>query len=497
MTRWMRILAASLLALGSCERVDRSSRSGTAPTEEPQPSAHNPVPAPASGATLEGVVAIDAHPNGEFACALVDDGQVYCWGGLAEAYRCDVLQPGPHPRRVLGLFDATQIAVDEERAYARRANGEIVSWGRGAFARGYFRSAADGEIEIERAVHHDLARRWDNHCFADCSNTAVSTRVCTSDLYSPLCFATDAGVACDRSREFLGPRAPKLKVLRHPLTWNKDGQGMALQVRAVENNCILTTKGEVRCNAFSDDGVEPQLIELPGHATDLSFTMGDAGYRYVATLDDGRIFRWDIGERQTKPELIATIAGVKAVEFVRATGWGDICALDAKGQVWCWFDASPDDWVPTTCRTSRDGPALVPGLPRTTQLMGAWNLACALGVDQRVRCWGIAFGLGTLGPSDTDRSSANFICDPILVSSPQPGQDQAPPNPNDAAPTCAKLSSATEFVPWDQGAFLEYEPDEPEDPDLGAAAEPGPRLGRGKVRMRACPGTGPLYPLDL
>jgi len=81
---------------------------------------------------LTRVRAIDADPQGNFVCAVLDDGTVWCWG------RNDMGQLGDGtmttrqtPVRVHTISNAQTVSVGETHACALRASGSVACWGAG------------------------------------------------------------------------------------------------------------------------------------------------------------------------------------------------------------------------------------------------------------------------------------------------------------------------------------------------------------------------------
>jgi alpha-tubulin suppressor-like RCC1 family protein len=125
---------------------------------------------------LSRVRAIDADPQGNFVCALLDDGTVWCWG------RNDVGQLGDGtmttrqiPVRVQGLPEAQAISVGETHACAVRASGVVVCWGagdRGQLGNGAM-SASGAPVEVIGLCGVSSLGCGGHHCCA-VSSGAVS-----------------------------------------------------------------------------------------------------------------------------------------------------------------------------------------------------------------------------------------------------------------------------------------------------------------------------------
>lgn len=95
------------------------------------PTASNQLVQYYTGAILDGVVAIDAHPRGYFTCALRSSGEVVCWGDNREL-QCGADAPVNHAQRamsVTGIANAMSIAVGRDHACAVLTGGEVRCWG--------------------------------------------------------------------------------------------------------------------------------------------------------------------------------------------------------------------------------------------------------------------------------------------------------------------------------------------------------------------------------
>jgi alpha-tubulin suppressor-like RCC1 family protein len=84
-----------------------------------------------TGALLDDVIAIDAHPRGQFTCAIRSSGEVVCWGNNGEL-QCGGNAPVGHAQRatpVPSITSAMSIAVGREHACALLTDGEVRCWG--------------------------------------------------------------------------------------------------------------------------------------------------------------------------------------------------------------------------------------------------------------------------------------------------------------------------------------------------------------------------------
>jgi Regulator of chromosome condensation (RCC1) repeat len=69
----------------------------------------------------------DVDAGGFFACALVETGDVFCWGGLLGIQ--EIPFGGADPQAVSGLAGVTALAVGFETACALQSDNRLLCWG--------------------------------------------------------------------------------------------------------------------------------------------------------------------------------------------------------------------------------------------------------------------------------------------------------------------------------------------------------------------------------
>jgi alpha-tubulin suppressor-like RCC1 family protein len=89
----------------------------------------SPTPGPVSN--LSGVTAMAMKTDAAFACALLVDGTVQCWGydGFGELGQGSVTDDSVTPGAVIGLSSVTAITIGEYHSCALLANGTVDCWG--------------------------------------------------------------------------------------------------------------------------------------------------------------------------------------------------------------------------------------------------------------------------------------------------------------------------------------------------------------------------------
>jgi alpha-tubulin suppressor-like RCC1 family protein len=127
-----------------------------------------------------------------------------------------------------------------------------------------------------------------------------------------------------------------------------------------------------------------------------------------------------------------------------AAGTYNSCALDAAGAAYCWGLDLVDTCGSTGC-SALSVPTRFPAAPApfTSIAVGA-GMACGLGSDQNVYCWGEALGNGSLGDGVTKSSRT-----PVRVALPGPAIQVSAGYGGE----CALLADATIWC-WSESAAL-------------------------------------------
>jgi alpha-tubulin suppressor-like RCC1 family protein len=188
------------------------------------------------------------------------------------------------------------------------------------------------------------------------------------------------------------------------------------------HTCARSTDGALRCwgadpHGELGDGATAAVRLEPVVARGATDTAAMAlGMAFSCAADDRGAARcWGSNEwgglgdgRSGRPQPVAPvgIAGVTAL----GAGWGHVCALAEFGAVWCWgsrgFAQTGDGRaVPVTAVATTP----VQTLPEGIDALAVGNtVACALGGDRRVWCWGDNV-LGSSGDGTTERRWAPVV----------------------------------------------------------------------------------------
>lgn len=344
--------------------------------------------------------AVDVDVSDARACALYDDGAVYCWG--------DPLSGDPPPyaaERVTGLPRARSIAVGRWGACAVDGEDDLWCWGvdlqRSMRAEALVKARAparvDGVPDVKAAdmgfVHMCILSRggevwcWgQNPCgevgCGDKEPHAEPTRVpfvyaakSVSAGINNTCVVYGAGeLSCWGSDNPTREGNPFIYESTHPIQLDINYMGAMKSVSNGRNfACGIRTSGEVTCwgsNIMGQLGTsKPRLGEdwvgigeVDGitDARDL-----DASYFNACAVDGGRVICWgaplflsvDEAGMSQPPTAVPGISNATRVALGTLYG----CAIDA-GQVVCW-GMDELDGVPVLEGMSHDTPVAVPGLP--------------------------------------------------------------------------------------------------------------------------------------
>lgn len=375
-------------------------------------------------APLEDVPELDGGPEGPvrqvatgwgMTCAIVANGNVYCWGISHALNRLGTQSEMLRPRRVGGLRQIEQLAISSGGACAVDTHHAAWCWGEN-----WFRDLS-GSTE---SYLTSAFRRPDVSDVRQVAMYAYLTRHGDGSLL---------GRNGDRLERFSLP-APVVDI---------DGDSLA-------GYCAVLSTGQVACYEDGPYSQGPRLV--PGVADVIAVAVGYsasgigiAGGHFCALKRDGTVWCWGHNERgQTgiQPEMGDVCPGPGRVD-AQATyyyclrqprqvpgltdvvqvsaGYHSTCALRRDRTVWCWGTntgiggaPTPSEqcpwprWDPRHLTPSpgfcRPRPAQVPGLTEVTfvSVGGDGDATCAVRSSGELWCWGgLSYGDGTERGSDT------------------------------------------------------------------------------------------------
>ena len=275
---------------------------------------------------LPGVV-IDVHVGLNYTCALLESGIPMCWGGLHLDDGSDLVNPSPEPVPAAG-----------DGAWLSSGTGQFGCMGGSAGAVACWGNAADFYGLKNAQPSLSLASR-----VVPGAQGAVA--IASGDRHACLLTAS-GGIECAGANDEgqLGDGKPTSARDYAPVTLST----RALQVSAAGRRTCARTLFGLQCWGR---GVSP-VNEFEAHAT---------------------------------PFLIDGLGSPDSLAFV-SVGRRRICVLRTNGDVLCW-GSNAFGGLGDGTTTDHEGPTLVHGLPRATQIATGDDFTCADTVDG-LYCWG-------------------------------------------------------------------------------------------------------------
>lgn len=350
-----------------------------------------------------------------FACAILDDLSVACWGGNGSGQLgtspadSEHRTQGDHTyafsrtaRRVAGLPEIAQVSASSQSTCALGCTGEVWCWGANA---GVFGTK-------------EPSGSWQPIRIDGLGNDVVE-------------LASGGGPACARKRDGsvwcwgtttygnvgvpANPDAFAFEVA--PPTRVADVHD-AVEIAVSDTlSCARDASGQVSCWGdvqFDPTGWMPyseKVRKIPGvhHAKQLALAQSAA----FALLEDGTVVAWGDQRGSAKrsalaivndydfiaPTAVPSLAGVTAL----AGNYGTACALRPWGHVVCW-GANDEGQLGrgTISDETWNAPAEVINVTATAIAVGTWS-ACAETPQRKIVCWG-SNDMGALGTTSTDDS---------------------------------------------------------------------------------------------
>jgi alpha-tubulin suppressor-like RCC1 family protein len=301
------------------------------------------------------------------ACAVVEDGSVWCWGTDPGSQHAAAVTTNPSPVRVEGLPASRKISVEGTFACALSTEGAVLCWGRnysgelGVPADELEGSAAPLRIELPfRAV--DVLTGGGHACALLESHSLVCWgRNDDGELGVGLPLPHDGHVV--RGQVSIPPSEVDLG-------------GVATAATGRFQACAVSMIGSVSCWGNKSRG----RLGLP---TELE------GYTAPAT------------EVEPLPTRVSAAPAARLVEL----GETHVCVSDQSDAAWCWGDNLNDQIV--------DGPSILPptrieGATGVGQIAAGDYHTCFLSHAGRLSCSGFA-SFGELGNGETEPSRGYVV----------------------------------------------------------------------------------------
>jgi alpha-tubulin suppressor-like RCC1 family protein len=304
------------------------------------------------------------HPGGGFACALLDDGDVRCWGSSAAGLVGDDGVEPTHstttPVPVPALDGVVQVSGEPMSACALRVDGTARCWG----------DNSSGQL-------------------GDGTTTPSATPV-------PVVGLTGAN------------EGPKVAT-------------------GMYHGCGLRSDGTVKCWGDNSQGQIGDGTQVDRTSATLVAGLSNVvdvaagGKHSCALLDDTTVRCWgrntlgELGDDSASGARSTTPVTVYALDIVTqlAAGDGSTCALRSDGTVACWGSNAYGQLGDGT-NTSSDVPVLVSGLNDAVAIDGMRFHYCALRSGGSVMCWGSNLS-GQLGNGSSGAGAHSNV--PVTVRS--------------------------------------------------------------------------------
>lgn len=309
------------------------------------------------------------------ACALYDNGDVYCWGDL----------PGDFPSipftawKVEGLPPANSIASGRFGACAVDKKGGLWCWG------------TDLQRSMRELEHVVSRKPFRVEGLPPVSTVALG-------FVHQCAIAANGGVWCWGENPCgevgCGDKDPRNEPTLVPYVGN------AVSVSAgVNNTCIVMNDGQLSCWGSDNPTMPDQTPFVYDSPEPLIFSRDTIGeLRHVANgrnfacglRRDGKITCWGsniMGQIGTaSPRVGFELVGIGEVEGIDSAtdldaSYFKACAIQA-GDAYCWGNLEAGDWI------SQTDPVSILRLGSATRIGVGEPFSCAI-VDSRVLCWGL------------------------------------------------------------------------------------------------------------
>jgi alpha-tubulin suppressor-like RCC1 family protein len=334
-----------------------------------------------------------------FACALLKDASVACWGKVAYGQMgfnandilVDEATGGRYvlpPKRIEGLPRVKQVSAERDTVCAVSENGDVYCWGDDS-------AGVTGRPHIGKDAVASTPTRIEG----------VDHVVEVRTGGGPACARKEDGTVWCWGSTLLGntgvPFDP-MKSVTSPTRIEGIVDAVELDV-TLYKSCARHSNGDVSCWGAVLPGPEisitPVTVPNVHHARQIALQW----FQSIALLEDGSVMAWGAdangAEIRGIPETIPNLGNTRAVSAQGGNG----CALRNDGTVWCWGD---NDKGQVGQGVAENGFTLitrakpVPNLSAVAIAVGETS-SCATRTTGDVTCFGLSElgALGVLGPS--------------------------------------------------------------------------------------------------
>ena len=316
--------------------------------------------------------AVHVFAGGNASCAIDDQAQLWCWGGINnELLTPTLFAPVTSTVQLTGW---TSVAIAADHACARTANNDVWCWGDDSSDQ----LGGGGSVDMAHAVHHSG------------SFTAIAARP-----GSTCGVKADASLACWGLGDydlFLGAGGPLTEVT---VDATKKWVSIAL---GAQHACGIDDAHGVFCWGDDELGAEGKGLDTPVTAlvetTDISADMIATGAGFSCDIDHASTFvycwgantRGQIGTGQIATTLTPTKIATGASKI--AVGRDHTCALLSAG-IACWGQNTGSRLVPGVSDPFLTTPTVETGsFPPTVDQLVAGDVHTCLTVSGNYLCWG-------------------------------------------------------------------------------------------------------------
>jgi alpha-tubulin suppressor-like RCC1 family protein len=328
-----------------------------------------------------GVKSIAVDPFSSFACAVSAAGAVKCWG--SDTQGAGILGNGSlknsnTPIDVVGLESgASSVAVSTFTACAVMSGGNVKCWGKND----------QGQLGNNDAV--------DSGVPVDVKGLAGATAVVLAQGYS-CALTSGGGVKCWGRNDYANLGNGSTTSSKSPVDVVGLGSGVKSITLGNYDNCALTSGGGVKCWG----GTNTIPVDVAGLTAGVRGIVGVAGQATCALMNDGRVMCW--GSDRTPKDSAAQLGGTFAALAVGSDGSGRganvTCFLTTSGGVACGDQNGLKEitgLTPGSAGASTPGATVGAPSGAVTAVSVGFQHSCVVTTAGGVKCWGNDPGNGT------------------------------------------------------------------------------------------------------
>ena len=351
-------------------------------------------------------------------CAVLNNGQVRCWGGNGSGQLGDGTELGKRaPVTITGLADIVSMDAGDSHTCAVSDSGQAHCWGDN-----FAGKVGNGSLAEEEVLVPNMVVALDDVQVATISagrsHTCAST---TSNLAR--CWGSNIDDQLAGGNIGFAPE---------PITVPNLAGTVLATTAGGKHSCAVRTGGELRCWGENEDGqigdgttdeaLIPTAISTPPQNV-VSAVAGDTHTCGIAS--GGSVHCWgqnDVGQLGRgftgfRSEFPLQVNGLSSGVTQISTSFAHNCVIRSGGSVWCW-GLNGNGQVGDGTTTTQSEPVAVAGLPSAAVHIAAGSThTCAATQNDGVYCWGDN-GAGQLGIGGRDlRTPGAVLNDPSLFRS--------------------------------------------------------------------------------